>query len=30
MCLSKNDNIQVHEDVEMSQDLNPSSLHVHL
>jgi len=30
MCLSKDDNIQIHQYVEMSQDLNPSSLHVHL
>jgi len=30
MCLSKNDNIQIHQYVKMSQDLNPSSLHIHL
>ena len=30
MCLSKNDNIQIHQYIQMSQDLNPSSLHVQL
>jgi len=30
ICLSKNDNMQIHQYIEMSQDLNPSRLHVHL
>jgi len=29
-CFSKNDNIQIHQYIEMSQYLNPSTVHVHV